>query len=83
MCTKDIYKRGISDVFVYILSYSTKSRYEFMSRRRLAFNNFALRYEKNSIFQTEVEQNFKDSSLKVRFQYSLHSLGRAFQKTRI
>ena len=46
MCTKDIYKREISDVFVYILSYSTKSRYEYMSRRRLAFNNFALRYEK-------------------------------------
>ena len=56
MCTKDIYKRGISDVFVYILSYSTKSRYEYMSRRRLAFNNFALRYEKILFFEPKLNK---------------------------
>ena len=56
MCTKDIYKRGISDVFIYILSYSTKSRYEYMSRRRLAFNNFALRYEKTRFFKPKLKK---------------------------
>ena len=57
MCTKDIYKRGICDVCVYILSYSTKSRYEYMSRGRLAFNNFALRYEKTRFFKVEQKLN--------------------------